>query len=164
MGKKDILLKGAGKAYEAYKKVRSALNRNKESKKIFKLADPDVKLQHRVIKSVNPAKRLTERRKNTEDLFKIRHKHGLDPVKANIQTSVKKTSAVNDKFDKAQKSRKDYNKNLKKKALGGASAGVVGAVGAHEGAKRKWPKYKKTMESDVVIKDGKLGLRPKKKK
>jgi len=116
------------------------------------------------IKSVKPAKRLTERRKNTEDLFKIRHKHGLDPVKANIQTSVKKTSAVNDRFDKAQKSRKDYNKNLKKKALGGASAGVVGAVGAHEGAKRKWPKYKKTMESDVVIKDGKLGLRPKKKK
>jgi len=116
------------------------------------------------IKSVKPAKRLTERRKNTEDLFKIRHKHGLDPVKANIQTSVKKTSAVNDKFDKAQKSRKDYNKNLKKKALGGASAGVVGAVGAHEVAKRKWPKYKKTMESKVVIKDGKLGLRPKKKK
>jgi hypothetical protein len=116
------------------------------------------------IKSVKPAKRLTERRKNTEDLFKIRHKHGLDPVKANIQTSVKKTSAVNDRFDKAQKSRKDYNKNLKKKALGGASAGVVGAVGAHEVAKRKWPKYKKTMESKVVIKDGKLGLRPKKKK
>ena len=118
----------------------------------------------KTIKSVKPAKRLTERRKNTEDLFKIRHKHGLDPVKANIQTSVKKTSAVNDRFDKAQKSRKDYNKNLKKKALGGASAGVVGAVGAHEVAKRKWPKYKKTMESDVVIKDGKLGLRPKKKK
>jgi len=118
----------------------------------------------KTIKSVKPAKRLTERRKNTEDLFKIRHKHGLDPVKANIQTSVKKTSAVNDRFDKAQKSRKDYNKNLKKKALGGASAGVVGVVGAHEGAKRKWPKYKKVMESDVVIKDGKLGLRPKKKK
>ena len=118
----------------------------------------------KAIKSVPIAKRLTERRKNTEDLFKIRHKHGLDPVKANIQTSVKKTSAVNDKFDKAQKSRKDYNKNLKKKALGGASAGVVGAVGAHEVAKRKWPKYKKTMESKVVIKDGKLGLRPKKKK
>ena len=116
------------------------------------------------IKSVPIAKRLTERRKNTEDLFKIRHKHGLDPVKANIQTSVKKTSAINDRFDKAQKARKDYNKNLKKKALGGASAGVVGAVGAHEGAKRKWPKYKKTMESKVVIKDGKLGLRPKKKK
>jgi hypothetical protein len=118
----------------------------------------------KAIKSVPIAKRLTERRKNTEDLFKIRHKHGLDPVKANIQTSVKKTSAVNDRFDKAQKSRKDYNKNLKKKALGGASAGVVGAVGAHEGAKKKFPKYKKTMESDVVIKDGKLGLRPKKKK
>ena len=118
----------------------------------------------KAIKSVPIAKRLTERRKNTEDLFKIRHKHGLDPVKANIQTSVKKTSAVNDRFDKAQKSRKDYNKNLKKKALGGASAGVVGAVGAHEVAKRKWPKYKKFVEQDIVVKDGRLKLAPRKKK
>jgi hypothetical protein len=118
----------------------------------------------KAIKSVPIAKRLTERRKNTEDLFKIRHKHGLDPVKANIQTSVKKTSAINDKFDKAQKSTKDYNKNLKKKVIGGGAAVTAGVVGAHVAAKKKWPKYKKTMESDVVIKDGKLKLRPKKKK
>ncbi len=50
--------------------------------------------------------------------------------------------------------------------IGGAilAGGTAASVGAHEGAKRKWPKYKKTMEFDVVIKDGKLGLRPKKKK
>ena len=117
----------------------------------------------KAIKSVPIAKRLTERRKNTEDLFKIRQKVGGKPSKG-ISEGVKKTSALNDKFDKTQKSRKDYNKNLKKKVIGGAGAAVVGVVGAHEGAKRKWPKYKKTMESDVVIKDGKLGLRPKKKK
>ena len=109
------------------------------------------------------AKRLTQRRKNTEDLFKIREKSGLKPSKS-ISEGVKKTSALNDKFDKTVKARKDYNKNLKKKVIGGGAAVTAGVVGAHEGAKRKWPKYKKTMESDVVIKDGKLGLRPKKKK
>ena len=81
-----------------------------------------------------------------------------------ISEGVKKTSALNDKFDKAQKSRKDYNKNLKKKVIGGGAAVTAGVVGAQGAAKKKWPKYKEVMESDVVIKDGKLGLRPKKKK
>jgi len=140
-----------------------AIKRNIESKKIFKLADPDVKLQHPVIRSVKPAKRLTDRRKDTEKLFKIRQDAGVKPMKSTAE-AVKTTSAANTKYDKAVKAIDTRNKNLKKKALGGASAGVVGAVGAHEVAKRKWPKYKKTMESKVVIKDGKLGLRPKKKK
>ena len=109
------------------------------------------------------AKRLTERRKNTEDLFKIRQKVGGKPSKG-ISEGVKKTSALNDKFDKAQKSRKVYNKNLKKKVIGGGAAVTAGVVGAQAAAKKKWPKYKEVMESDVVIKDGKLGLRPKKKK
>ena len=109
------------------------------------------------------AKRLTERRKNTEDLFKIREKSGAKPSKS-ISEGVKKTSALNDKFDKTVKARRVYNKNLKRKVIGGATAGVVGVVGAHGAAKKKWPKYKEVMESDVVIKDGKLGLRSKKKK
>ena len=117
----------------------------------------------KAIKSVPIAKRLTERRKNTEDLFKIRQKVGGKPSKG-ISEGVKKTSALNDKFDKTVKARKDYNKNLKRKVIGGAGATIAGVVGANEGAKRKWPKYKKTMESDVVIQGGKLGLRPKKKK
>ena len=109
------------------------------------------------------AKRLTERRKNTEDLFKIREKSGAKPSKS-ISEGVKKTSALNDKYDKAVKARKVYNKNFKRKVIGAGAATIGGVVGANEGAKRKWPKYKKVMESNVVIKDGKLGLKPKKKK
>ena len=52
----------------------------------------------KAIKSVKPASRLTERRKNTEDLMNIRKKYNLDPKKANIASTVKKTSAVNDKY------------------------------------------------------------------
>ena len=118
----------------------------------------------KAIKSVPIAKRLTQRRSDTEKLFKIRQRsYDAKPSKS-ISEGVKKTSAINDRFDKAQKSRKDYNKNLKKKVIGGGAAVTAGVVGAHEGAKKKFPKYKKTMESDVVIKDGKLKLRPKKKK
>ena len=118
----------------------------------------------KAIKSVPIAKRLTQRRSDTEKLFKIRQRsYDAKPSKS-ISEGVKKTSALNDKFDKTVKARKDYNKNLKRKVIGGAGATIAGVVGANEGAKRKWPKYKKTMESDVVIKDGKLGLRPKKKK
>ena len=109
------------------------------------------------------AKRLTERRKNTEDLFKIREKSGAKPMKS-MAKHVKDTAAANTKYDKAVKARKVYNKNLKRKVIAGSGAAMAGVVGANEGAKRKWPKYKKVMESDVVIKDGKLGLRPKKKK
>jgi len=116
------------------------------------------------IKSVKPAKRLTQRRKDTEALFKIRHKHGLDPVKADIQEAVKKTSKLNTEYDKAVSAIKTRNKKFKRKVIGGATAAIAGTVGAHGAAKKKWPKYKKVMESDVVIKDGKLGLRPKKKK
>jgi len=117
----------------------------------------------KAIKSVPIAKRLTERRKNTEDLFKIRQKVGGKPSKG-ISEGVKKTSALNDRFDKAQKARKDYNKNLKKKIIAGSGAAMAGVIGAQTAAKKKWPKYKEVMESDIVIKDGKLGLRPKKKK
>tara|TARA_R100001129_G_scaffold78724_1_gene53532 strand:+ start:106 stop:567 length:462 start_codon:yes stop_codon:yes gene_type:complete len=76
----------------------------------------------------------------------------------------KKLKDYSYKYDEIVAKRKKYNKNLKRKVIGGASAAVVGAVGAHGVAKKKFPKYKKVMESDVVIKDGKLGLRPKKKK
>ena len=115
------------------------------------------------IKSVPIAKRLTERRKNTEALFKTRTDAGAKPSKS-MAKHVKATAAANTKYDKAVSAIKTRNKNLKKKVIGGATAGVVGVVGAHGAAKKKFPKYKKVMESDVVIKDGKLGLRPKKKK
>ena len=117
----------------------------------------------KAIKSVPIAKRLTDRRKDTEKLFKIRQDAGAKPMKSTAE-AVKTTSAANTKYDKAVKAIDTRKKNLKRKVIGGASAGVVGAVGAHGAAKKKFPKYKKVMESDVVIKDGKLGLRPKKKK
>ena len=117
----------------------------------------------KAIKSVPIAKRLTQRRKNTEDLFKIRADAGAPPSKS-MAKHVKATAAANTRYDKAVAARDKKIKSHKRKVIGGASAGVVGVVGAHGAAKHKFPKYKKVMESDVVIKDGKLGLRPKKKK
>ena len=109
------------------------------------------------------AKRLTDRRKDTEKLFKVRQDVGAKPMKV-MAKHVKDTAAANTQYDRAAKAIDTRNKNLKRKVIGGASAGVVGVIGAHGAAKKKFPKYKKVMESDVVIKDGKLGLRPKKKK
>ena len=117
----------------------------------------------KAIKSVPIAKRLTERRKDTERLFKIRQDAGAKPYKGTAK-HVKDTAAANTKYDKAVKARKKANTKFERKLIGGTGAAVVGLTGAHEGAKRKWPKYKKVMESNVVIKDGKLGLKPKKKK
>ena len=117
----------------------------------------------KAIKSVPISKRLTERRKDTEKLFKIRQDAGAKPFKGTAK-HVKDTAAANTRYDKAVTARDKKIKSQKRKVLGGAGAAVVGVTGGHEGAKRKWPKYKKVMESDVVIKDGKLGLRPKKKK
>ena len=115
------------------------------------------------IKSVPIAKRLTERRKNTEALFKTRTDAGAKPSKS-MAKHVKATAAANTKYDKAVSAIKTRNKNFKRKAIGAASAGAASAVGVHAGLKKKFPKYKKVMESDVVIKDGKVGLKPKKKK
>tara|TARA_R100001015_G_C4470149_1_gene54115 strand:+ start:44 stop:454 length:411 start_codon:yes stop_codon:yes gene_type:complete len=115
------------------------------------------------IKSVPIAKRLTQRRKDTEALFKTRQDAGAKPIKS-MAEHVKSTAAANTKYDKARAASDKKFKSQKRKVIGGASAGVVGVVGAHGAAKKKFPKYKKVMESDVVIKDGKLGLRSKKKK
>ena len=115
------------------------------------------------IKSVPIAKRLTERRKNTEALFKTRTDAGAKPSKS-MAKHVKATAAANTKYDKAVSDIKTRNKKFKRKFIGAASAGAASAVGVHAGLKKKFPKYKKVMESDVVIKDGKVGLKPKKKK
>tara|TARA_R100001129_G_scaffold141155_1_gene102346 strand:+ start:295 stop:711 length:417 start_codon:yes stop_codon:yes gene_type:complete len=117
----------------------------------------------KAIKSVPIAKRLTERRKDTESLFKTRQDAGAKPIKG-MSKAVSDVAAANTKYDKAVAASKKKFKSQKRKVIGGASAGVVGVVGAHGAAKKKFPKYKKVMESDVVIKDGKLGLRPGKKK
>ena len=123
------------------------------------------------IKSVKPAKNLTERKKSVDDLVgtinKQYEKAGVKPGSSGSKIKKKfwkRSSDIHDKHEKAISDVKKYNKNLKRKVIGGASAAVAGTVGAHEGAKRKWPKYKKVMESDIKTVDGKLKLVPKKKK
>ena len=80
----------------------------------------------KAIKSVKVADRLTERRKNTEDLIKIRQKYNTDPKKLNVASSIKKTSAINDKYDAAVKANKKKIKSNKKKAAGAAATVAVG--------------------------------------
>ena len=123
------------------------------------------------IKSVKPAKNLTARRKSYESMVdtvnKQYTKKGVKPGQSGSKIkreATSKASALHDKYEKASSDVKKYNRRLKQKVIGGASAGVAGTIVAHGAAKKKFPKYKKVMESDVVIKDGKLGLRSKKKK
>ena len=68
------------------------------------------------------------------------------------------------KWDKLVSDRKKADKKLVKQTIGGGAAIIAGTVGAHEGAKRKWPKYKKFMESDIKTVDGRLKIVPKDKK
>ena len=150
MGVVGAAIKGFGKALKVG-------GRNKASADMFREAGG------KRITRVPIAKRLTDRRKDTEKLFKIRQDVGAKPMKS-MAKHVKSTSAANTKYDKAVKARKDYNKNLKKKAIGAGAAAVTGIVGAHGVAKHKFPKYKKFMERNITIKDGKVKLVPYKKK
>ena len=90
-----------------------------------------------------------------------RLKQSMSKTKRDSSKSMKDISY---KWDDLVSKRKAADKKLVKQTVGGATAAIAGTVGAHEGAKRKWPKYKKVMESDITIKDGKLGLKEKKKK
>ena len=123
------------------------------------------------IKSVKPAKNLTSRRKTYESMVdtvnKQYTKKGVKPGQSGSKIkkeATSKASAIHDKYEKASSDVKKYNRRLKQKTFGGATAAIAGTVAAHEGAKRKWPKYKKFVEQDIVVKDGKLKLAPKKKK
>ena len=88
-------------------------------------------------------------------------KQSMSKTKRDSSKSMKDISY---KYDEIVAKRKAADKKAIKQTVGGGAAAIAGAVGAHEGAKRKWPKYKKVMESDITIKDGKLGLTEKKKK
>jgi len=103
----------------------------------------------KTIKSVKIANRLTERRKNTDDLLKIRSQFGNKPSSTNkVLASVKSTSAANDQYDKAVKARKIKIKKDQTKGITAALATGVGGATAHGVAKKKFPKYKKFMEED----------------
>ena len=128
-----------GKAIKGFGKALKVAGRNKASADVFREA------AGKRITRVPIAKRLTERRKNTEKLFKIRQDAGAKPMKS-MAKHVKDTAAANTKYDKAVTARDKKIKSHNRKVIGGASAGVVGVVGAHGAAKHKFPKYKKFME------------------
>ena len=117
------------------------------------------------IKSVKPAKNLTARRKTHDEMVGAVDKHTKSANASKIKKeATSKASAIHDKYEKASSDVKKYNKRLKQKTFGGATAAIAGTVGAHGVAKKKFPKYKKFMERDITVKDGKLKLVPKKKK
>ena len=123
------------------------------------------------IKSVKPAKNLTARRKTYESMVDTVNKQykttGVRPGQSGSKIkkeATSKASAIHDRYEKASSEVKKYNKRLKQKTFGGATAAIAGTVGAHGVAKKKFPKYKKFMERDITVKDGKLKLVPKKKK
>ena len=127
----------------------------------------------KAIKSVPIAKNLTKKRKETDrafkdnQVFKDRAKimgWSQDPYKKITAGSIRRRHATDTKYENRVAARKKENKKNIQKAGAILAGGTAASVGAHESAKKKFPKYKEVMESNVVIKDGKLGLRSKKKK
>ena len=77
---------------------------------------------------------------------------------------IKNVHAINTKYEKKAKDIKAAKKRDEKKVIGAGAATAVGATVAHGAAKKKFPKYKEVMESDIAIEDGKLKLKKKKEK
>ena len=123
------------------------------------------------IKSVKPAKNLTGRRKSYESMVDTVNKQyktkGVKPGQSGSKIkkeATSKASTMHDDYEKSTSTVRKYNRRLKQKTFGGATAAIAGTVGAHSAAKKKFPKYKKFMEQDIAVKDGKLKLVPKWKK
>ena len=122
------------------------------------------------IKGFKPAKNLTKRRADFEDMISTVNKQfksaDLKPGSSASKLKKKfwkKSSDIHDKYEKGVKASKKAKSTQTKKAVGAAVGTGAAVVGAHVGAKRKWPKYKKFAESDIKTVDGKLKLVPKKK-
>ena len=116
-----------------------------------------------------PAKNLTDRRKSLDEMIDtVKTQYEKAGVKEGSEASKikkkfwKKSANIHDKYEKGLKDLKKAKSTEVKKAVGAGAATVAGAVGAIEVGKRKSPKFKKFIESSVTIKDGKLGLKPKK--
>ena len=123
------------------------------------------------IKSVKPAKNLTGRRKSYESMVDTVNKQyktkGVKPGQSGSKIkkeATSKASAIHDKYEKAVKARKKADTKFERKLIGGTGAAIAGTVGGHSAAKKKFPKYKKFMERNITIKDGKVKLVPYKKK
>ena len=117
------------------------------------------------ITSIDPAKNLKKRREDFEDIVKAVDKYGKTAKSSKIKRDAAiKVSNIHTKYEKASSEVKKYNKNLKRKTIGAGAVAVGGITGAHGVAKHKSPKYKKFMERNITIKDGKVKLVPYKKK
>ena len=115
------------------------------------------------IKGFKPAKNLTERKKSVDDMISTVNKQFKSAdVKPGSSASKlkkkfwKKSSDIHDKYEKDVKASKKAKSTQTKKAVGAAVGTGAAVVGAHVGAKRKWPKYKKFAESDIKKVDGNL--------
>ena len=129
------------------------------------------------IKSVKPAKNLSTKRAIQDKVVRAVDegtKKGLKgaPPSQSLKQSMSKSKkdsskslkGLSYKWDKLVSDKKKADKKLLRKTIGAGAAAITGVVGEHEGAKRKWPKYKKFAESDIKTVDGKLKIVPKKKK
>ena len=129
------------------------------------------------IKSVKPAKNLSTKRAIQDKVVRAVDEGTRKGLKGatpspHLRQSMSKAKRdkgkelkdISYKWDKHVREGHKANKKLLVKTLGGAAAGGAGVLGGHAAAKRKWPKYKKVMESEIKTVDGKLKLVPKKKK
>ena len=123
------------------------------------------------IKSVKPAKDLTGRRKTYESLVDAVNKQyktkSVRPGQSGSKIKKEATakgSKIHDKYDKSVSDTKKADKKRIGKTIGAGAAAIGGITGAHGVAKHKLPKYKKFMERNITIKDGKVKLVPYKKK
>ena len=126
---------------------------------------------YRTITALKPAKNLTSRRKTLDEMVKsVSDQYKKVGVKEGSEASKikkkfwRKSSDIHDKYEKDVKASKKAKSTQTKKAVGAAVGTGAAVVGAHVGAKRKWPKYKKFAESDIKTVDGKLKIVPKNKK
>tara|TARA_Y100000004_G_C8738891_1_gene337450 strand:- start:192 stop:623 length:432 start_codon:yes stop_codon:yes gene_type:complete len=129
----------------------------------------------KAIKSVPIAKNLTKKRADTDKALKELQSYkdfdkkltggeNINKYKKITGQHIKNIHGINTKYEKRMKDIKAARKRDEKKVIGAGAATAVGATVAHGAAKKKFPKYKKVMESDIVIKDGKLKLKNKKEK
>ena len=129
------------------------------------------------IKSIKPAKNLSTKRdiqdrvvkaidKGTKEGLKgatpSPHLKQLSSKSKNVES--KKLKNMSYTYDDIVALNKKQNKKLKRKTIGAGATAIGGITGAHVAAKKKYPGYKKWMERDIKIKDGKVKLVPKKKK
>ena len=129
------------------------------------------------IKSVPIAKNLSTKRAIQDKVVAAIDKGTKEGLKGatpspHLKQSISKTKRVESKkfkdysykWDKLVSDKKKADKKLIGKTIGAGAAAIGGITGAHGVAKHHFPKYKKVMESDIKIKDGKVKLVPKKKK